>query len=216
MILLRRGMGMKIVVLPGVNVYKEKPIYDKFLSKITKVLKCDGEVFIWEKGWEHPTPNLPYKAIRNYVCGALLDFQQALKYFDIRVPEADIYLGHSAGSIIALAQKDTACVTFGSPAALVRTINIHELIGKDVNSIVATTELVNRMGELNRPVLNIINKHDIIAYPIDQSNVENFTYSTSGINPFTYSPITAHSNYWDNSKVINKIVATIKMWKSIQ
>lgn len=204
---------MKIVVMPGVYAYKEKPAYDRFLGKIAEALQCDGDIFIWEQGSHHPVTDLPYQAIRDFTCGVILDFQQAVKHaVDIQVPEADIYLGHSAGGVIALAQKDKPCIIFGCPAVLVEMVEATE---KANCSNANATELVHRMRSENRPVLNIVNKYDVLAYPFNQPNVENYIFGCSGINPLTYFPLTAHTGYWDNDRVINKIIATIKKWKSI-
>ena len=201
---------MKVVVLPGVYAYEEKPVYDKFLNKICSALKCDGEVFIWEVGSQHPETDLPYKTLRDLACGVILDFQQAIKYaLDTEVPEADIYLGHSAGGILSLAQKDKPCCIFGCPAALVEMLNAIE---KENCRNFSRLELLNRIESNSRPVLNIVNKYDILAYPIDQPNVENYIYGCSGINPFSYFPVTAHSDYWSNKRISDKIIETIKKW----
>ena len=51
-----------------------------------------------------------------------------------------------------------------------------------------------------------------MAYPIEQENVENYVYSSGGLNPFNYSPIAAHHDYWDNDKVMQKIFRTMENW----
>jgi len=202
---------MKVVVLPGVYVYEDKPKYDDFIGKIKNKFKCQGEVFIWEMGWHHPEINLPYKTVRDFTCSVILDFQQAIQQAtSISVPEADIYLGHSAGSIIALAQNKP-CVIFGSPAALAEAIELRERFSSnesDDNLI----DIVSKIKRVDRPVLNIINRYDVLAYPINQSNIENYYYTGKRINPLSYFPLTAHYDYWNNDRIMKKIFESMEKW----
>jgi hypothetical protein len=112
---------MKVVVLPGVNVEKDNIHYENFLIKIKNKFRCQGEVYIWESGWQHPETDLSYSGLRSFASNVILDFQQVIRHASKAfVPDADIYLGHSAGSIIALAQNKP-CIIFGSPAVLTET-----------------------------------------------------------------------------------------------
>lgn len=202
---------MKVVVLPGVNVEKDNIRYEKFLIKIKNRFKCQGEVYIWEVGWQQPETDLPYDGLRSFASNVILDFQQAIRHASKTfVPDADIYLGHSAGSIVALAQNKP-CIIFGSPAVLT------EMVVKREKSNTHTTDgelfsIINKIRREDRPVLNIINRYDVLAYPIEQENVENYVYSRGGLNPFNYFPVSAHHDYWDNDKVMQKIFRTIENW----
>lgn len=195
---------MKIVLFPGVAIEKIADCHRYFLKEIVKELGCNGEIVAWEVGHGHPTFDLPLKDVRDFLCKIILDFQTVIVHaLEMKVPDADVYLGHSAGSIIALAQKDKNCVTFGSPATLVECVNAND---KSINDIIA---VLNRG---NRKVLNIINCYDMIAYPINKPNVENFKYTASWYNPLSYFPVSMHSDYWESKTVIKKIVKTIKAW----
>lgn len=198
---------MKIVLLPGVRIYEPKSIHEKFLDTLTKKLNCDGEIFTWESGYIHPDYDLPLKTVRDFTYEVILDFQKAItSATDITVPKGDIYMGHSAGSIVALVQQKPT-VIMASPAPLIK------LIKKDKGNqkIMDVADLILKNTTI--PVLNIINKYDVIACPFNASCVEDYKYTGKWCNPFSYFPLTAHSDYWTNAKVMNKIVETIQKWK---
>lgn len=192
---------MKIVLLPGVRVYKIATKHQDFLESIINELDCDGEIFTWEPGYLHPEYDLPLKPLRDFTYEIILDFQEAIEKDDVVVPKADIYIGHSAGSIIALLQRKPT-ITMASPAPLINLVKDNIRAKKIMETI---------FKDSNAPVLNIINKYDVIACPFDKPNVENYEY-TSGpwYNPASYFPLTAHSDYWTNKNVIKKIVEFIK------
>lgn len=194
---------MKVVVFPGVGANSIKPSYEYFLDEIKKGLNCEGEIFVWEHGHEHPAITLPLKKTREFVCEVILDFQQVVVHaMEMKVPEADLYIGHSAGSILALAQGKPS-VVFASPASLVELI-------KEQNETVRNFS--NIMRGNNHNILNVINKYDVIAYPIDADNVENYEYKGEWYKPLTYFPVTAHVHYWKCKKAIKKIIKTVKGW----
>jgi len=194
---------MKIVVFPGVGADVIKEPYEYFLDEIKRGLNCEGEIFVWENGHKHPHVTPPFRSVRHFVCETILDFQQVVVHaMEMQVPDADIYIGHSAGSILALAQNRPV-VTFASPAALVELIDATNETAKDCRV---------RLRANNNKVLNIINKYDVIAYPINGENVENYEYSGPWYNPLTYFPVTAHTHYWRCEKAIDKIIKTIKSW----
>ena len=201
---------MKIVILPGVGFTKIEPRYEYFLEKITKGLGCEGEIYCWEHQYEFPEITLPYKDVREFVCEVILDFQQVVVHaLDMKIPEADLYIGHSAGSVLALAQYDKPSVILASPSTLVELIQgMHD--DKTKEQII---ELMTSHGE--RPILNIINKYDVLAYPLtfSNNNVENHIYSGNVFNPFSYIPLTCHTHYWKSNEVIEKIINTVNGWK---
>ena len=198
---------MKIVLLPGVRVYKPEPNHENFLKAVMKKTGCDGEIFTWEPGYKHPEYDLPLKTLRDFTYEVILDFQEAVtRATEIVVPVGDIYIGHSAGSIIALVrQKPT--VTMASPAPLI------ELVNKNTANNQKAIDLLNLiLRNPNIPILNMMNRYDVLACPFDKPNVENYQYTGSWYNPNAYNPLFAHSDYWTNSKVINKVSDTINNW----
>ena len=194
---------MKVVVFPGVGDNRVRSAHKYFLDKITKGLNCEGEIFVWENGHGHPTIDLPLHDARKFVCEVILDFQQVVVHsLDMKVPEADVYIGHSAGSILALSQNKP-CVTFASPASLVELINDKDTVANKCRYAI---------NKNSNKVLNIINKYDVIAYPIEGDNVENYEYNGSWYSPLSYFPVTTHIHYWKSKEVIKKIIDTLKSW----
>jgi len=200
---------MKIVLLPGVGFNSDKELYDNFLNGITKELGCEGEVCYWKHDWPLPKITLPYISLRRWISEVILDFQQVVDHaFTTPVPKADYYIGHSAGTILALAQESTPCVLMGSPAVLV------ECVG---NTKKAIDSFGGRFMEIitnERPVLNIVHKYDQLAYPLDHDNIENYIYRGPLFAIKTYNPYKAHEDYWKRKKVREKIISTIKSWES--
>ena len=198
---------MKVVVFPGVGDNEVRKSHEYFLGKIKEGLGCEGEVFVWEHGREYPPPTLPLKSTRRFVCEVLLDFQQVVVHaLDMKVPEADIYIGHSAGSILALAQKKP-CVIFGSPAALVEVVD--DCNNNDDGSAILRSVM---RGNTNN-ILNVINRYDLLSYPLGGANVENYEFTGPWYRPDTKIPITAHTHYWKCKKATDKIIQTIKSWQ---
>ncbi len=206
---------MKIVLLPGVRIYSPKPKHEAFLKAITTKLGCEGEIFTWEPGYKHPEYNLPLKSLRDFTYEVILDFQEALTCaMKIQVPKGDVYIGHSAGSIIALVQEKPT-VIMASPAALVNNLNIDitRNQGAETQRVIARLNLV--FGNPFVSILNIINKYDVLACPLcplDNGIVENYEYTGLWYRLNTYNSLAAHSDYWTNTKVINKIIETIQKW----
>jgi len=197
---------MKIVLLPGVRIYKIEARHQEFLNSITDQLDCDGEIFTWEPGYIHPEYDLPFKSFRDFTYEVILDFQEAItKATEIVVPNGDIYIGHSAGSIIALIQQKPT-ITMASPAPLINLVK-RERSNKRANEV---ADLMLRDPTI--PILNVINRYDLLACPLDKPNVENYEYGSPWYHVSGYFPLTAHSDYWSNKRVINKIVETVKKW----
>lgn len=194
---------MKIVLFSGVGFADNIKNYESFLNKVGKGTGCDTEFFKWEHYYSAPEIYLPYKSFREWVVEVLLDFQQVVKHSEeMEVPEADLYIGHSAGSILALAQKEKPCIIFGSPAGIMECIQ-----GQ------SSRDMVDRLLNSNRKAFNIVNKYDVLAYPIEHINIENWFYSDSWFKFGTYFPLSAHQSYWTNSKVINKVVEKVKEYQ---
>ena len=199
---------MKIVVFPGVGIEKATKKHIDFLNNIKKELNCEGEIFEWEVGHNHPIVDLPYKKIREYAYEVILDFQEIILYaMETKVPYADVYIGHSAGSILALVQKNSPCIIFGSPARLIEFINAKQANARVNEAIDCITK------NINRHVFNFVNRYDILSLPLPGNSVENYEYSEPLIYPSTYYPWNAHGSYWKSKKVMGKIVEKINEWK---
>lgn len=196
---------MKIIFLPGVGFNRDNEEQKRFLEKISKETKAECEIYNWKKSYdeyfhsENLLSELPYGKLRHLFSKITLDFQNAIKNNKtIPVPDADIYLGHSAGSIIALCQNKS-CILFGSPAYIIEDFRFTDF---DFNNVMFQ----------DRSILNIVHENDIIAFPLNIENVENFIFSGSKLSIKNYYPISAHSSYWTSPKVISKTVDTILKW----
>lgn len=199
---------MKIITMPGVGFNTNVSGYERFAKYIGDNLNCESEVFCWKHTWPLPDITLPFENIRTWVYEVLLDFQQVILYaFDMEIPEADYYIGHSAGSILALAQKEKSCVIMGSPSILIESIHKSVKFESDFNAKLWKTI------ESKRNILNVINKYDQLAYYLDLPNVENYVFQGSWNKFNTYNPINAHNGYWENKEVMDVIVKNIKKWE---
>ncbi len=190
---------MKIVVLPGVGFHdaNREPKLIKYLRK--KLPNDDIEYFAWQHISEMPkypfNAGWVYTLMRTWVAEVIMDFETAIRYaLDITVPDADIYIGHSAGSIIALAQGDVPVITFGTPAEVLKDIQ-----GVTISALI-----------LKRKIFNIVNKSDVLAWPISKIEAQNFIYRSRWWKAF---PVRAHEDYWSNKKVHKIIVKKINEWK---
>jgi len=200
---------MKLVVIPGVGFQTAKSTYEDFCSYLRNGLQCETEMYYWQHDWPIPEIKLPYYDIRKWGYECILDFQQVILHaFEMKVPPADYYLGHSAGSIIALAQKDVSCVIFGSPAVLV------ECVHKSINAADDFNNKIMESVKSKKNILNIINKYDQLAYYLDLSNVENYVFRFPWYLPKSYEPIECHDGYWESKETRQKIVNTIKNWEA--
>ena len=197
---------MKVVFIPGVGYQKDNPKFEKFLNKIKEKEDIEWEIF----NWSHPRlsnkiydqSKTQYNTLRNWIGEVILDFQHTLLHVDeIKVPEADVYMGHSAGSIIALTHAKKNCILFGSPLNLVELDNVSEN-----NTIITLKRSATK-------VVNFVHKKDIIAFPI-KTNVLKNIYVNSYLNIFNYSPIQAHNAYWKSKQVIKECSFILKSWKN--
>ena len=205
-------MPKKIVLLPGVGIHKDKVIYHEFLSQVIlglyrRGIECTGEICIWENGHDDEIiPLMPYEKIRRLFCSVLLDFMVSVKDGNsMPIPEADFYIGHSAGSIIALT-RGKPCVIFGSPASLVNLIYDETIKAKWCSFML-------RKG--GSEVLNIINEYDPIAYPLHDLFCENYTFKPSWWRFLSKEPFTSHVSYWTSKEVIDVTVSRLAKWAKL-
>lgn len=192
---------MKIVIFPGVGFQDATDTYEHFAGAVAKRVGggCSAEVHYWHNGWTIPLePELCLDSWRQWMSKVILDFQKVVKEVDsIPVPDADCYIGHSAGSIIAIAH-DKPCITLASPAALVEPIVMDQLFftrGIDPDKITG---------------LNVVHRYDMIAHTLHLKGVENWLYNGS---LWSRIPILAHVDYWKRDDVAEKIGSKIKEWQ---
>lgn len=204
---------MKVVVIPGVGFQKGVETYENFAASITQGLNCKTEIFYWQPATPIPEFKLPLEVIRKFVCDVMLDFQFVTMDEDqINLPLADVYIGHSAGSIMALCKSKTPCIIMGSPALVIENLKEQtRRMNSDSQEFYAML-LASMQGDKNRPIVNFVNEYDVLAYPLKWLNVENVLFSGNVINPFSYSPLIAHGSYWKNKFVSKTINDKLKQW----
>lgn len=188
----------KIVILHGVGFHGDDAPNNLLISELKK--NPDNEVvwYNWKHYLEIPKIDLPYTLAREWACEVILDFQTVIKHaFDLTIPEADFYIGHSAGSILALIQNRPSII-FGSPAILVDTVQGSNTVDCLLNS---------------PKVLNIIHKRDVLAYPFPFPHVDNQYINNNWWNFMEYNPVSAHTCYWDDKTTVQKILSTLQEWK---
>jgi hypothetical protein len=139
---------------------------------------------------------------KGWISEVILDFQHVvLNAQDMEIPDADLYMGHSAGSIIALAKaKKKHCVLFGSPVKLIQS-NEHE-----------KGSFLNNCNCPKTKILNVLHKNDILGFPIENKNCENYIFRSPYYSLCSYNPISAHGSYWKSNKVVEKVAKTMSEW----
>jgi len=192
----------KVVFIHGVS----GPDLDKFnflKRSIEKKLNVEVELFKWQSTWPYTiNKNLRLQPIRKMFARIFTDIEYALLHsFEMveTLPKADVYIGHSAGSIIAISQPEKPAIIFGSPIMLIETLNLRNQENK--------VQKIKSLLDTSRKILNIVCKEDIIAYPIESDNIENWTYSLAGLD--LANVFFAHTSYFMNKKVSKKIVEAL-------
>jgi hypothetical protein len=200
---------MKIVIIPGVGYQSDNKPIEHLGNRIKKDIDCTYEIFNWHHtplnrcgycSYKKANDDLAYSDLRDFVTEVILDFEFAVKYGGtISIPFADYYIGHSAGSLFAISQ-DKPCAMFGSPVALVKYMPK------------TTTEnlFVNSILDNDKSVLNLVNRYDVVAYPMHEPEVKDVYFDGFCLNPMSYFPLTAHTGYWESSFVAKEIVKHIK------
>ena len=189
----------KIAIIPGVGLFEDDlPDYSIFDIIKKELPEFEIEWCNWQHNLEIPKIDLSYPTFRKWVCEVLLDYQMVIKNgFDVDIPEADYYIGHSAGSILALLQRGPSIIC-GSPACLV----------EDLQGVHASECLMN-----SQPVFNIIHKRDLLAYPLDFHHVENEIINTGWWKMSNWEPVHAHTCYFNDKKICNMMIDKIKEWE---
>jgi len=201
-------MKKKVIILPGVGFQSTLEVYNSFANEIKSGVDIETEIFLWQHSMPFPSFNLAYESARVFLTEVLLDFQYILlRTNEIVLPEADFYIGHSAGSIIMLFKTDKPSILMGSPALIIDKLSEARRISELLPSIVAKKD-----GSTGDTILNIYNRYDVLGYPLGWDNVRNFSFSENPLSVNTYNPLMAHTSYWKNKTVINTVRSQLKEW----
>lgn len=185
----------KIVLIPGVGFHDDGK-KSLLMKQLLKRRHLDVEFFNWNHYFRMPRvawKNWPIRQdLRRWLAEVIFDFQQVtVSIEDIKIPKADMYIGHSAGSILALKQDRIPVCVFGSPAVLIG----------DVAKMQGT--LTREDMRSNSMILNIVNKNDPLAYPLNLPNCNDVIIKTY------LSPVAAHTKYWQHRKTVNLITSWV-------
>ena len=202
---------MKIVIIPGVGYQKDNSKENCLGRNIQKEIQCDFEIFNWDHTIlkyamksimeMYECKEISYSDLRKFIAEVIFDFEFAIKYGGmVDIPEADYYIGHSAGSLFSMSQSKPSAM-MGSPVSLVKYL---PKISNEENYF------INSILDSDKPILNIVNKYDVIAYPMQEPWVKNVYFRESIFNPISYFPLTAHLCYWKNKFVAKEIAKHIK------
>ncbi len=189
----------KIVIIPGVGLFDDL-LPDYLIVKLIKKHFPGWEIewFNWKHQYCIPNTDLCFPMIRKWFCEVVYDFETISNYAEmIKVPEADYYIGHSAGSILSLMQNKPA-ILCGSPARLL-DMSLGSYVSRNI---------------LNAPkVYNLIHKRDVIAYPLPYIHVQNEIVDTNWWRLSNWEPISAHLSYLKNKSISMKIIEILKQYE---
>jgi hypothetical protein len=184
-----------ICLIHGVGFFKDMKAEDitKFAADLSKTT---GAVCIVSK-WTHTgtfpddkRDSLLFRRLRNWVYEALMDYSYALLHaadIDALVPPADMYVGHSAGGIIAATLHTAPTVLLGTPLQLIRNL---------------------RLGAKNCDILNLMHYRDPIAAAVE--GVTNEVIREPLILPYI-NPVAAHTGYWTSKAVLKRVTEWYKL-----
>ena len=184
----------KICIVQGVGFFKDNPAKDmkEFMKKLSG--KTGAECFVHR--WQHdgkppkdPRNSLFFKPFREWVHEVMMDYAQVvvkLEGLQEDLPEADMYIGHSAGGVIVADGTDKPRIICGCPVQLIR------------NLVKPNTEA---------DILNLMHYRDPIAAPIigARNEITKDPAIWSLVNP-----IAAHTSYWTGEDAMKHIVKYYK------
>jgi hypothetical protein len=177
-----------ICVVHGVGFFrgldKEKKI-KYFCEQLAAKTGATCTVYSWDHTGQIPDDSRDswlFKPIRRFVQEVIMDFSYVLKNLSkliAEMPAADMYVGHSAGSVIVGSSTSRPQVLTGSPLQLIRSLQARGTFAE---------------------VINIMHYRDPIASPL--TGVENIIINRPRVFPLI-DPIIGHMSYWDNDEVID-------------
>lgn len=176
----------KICILCGVGLEVSDAAY-KFIGKLKKRTGADCFIHKWNHCGAHPIDDRPgrlgFGFMKKRVYEIIMDYSYVIEHLNgliTDLPEADMYIGHSGGSLI-VAGAPRPVVIMGSPLQLFTEVR------------------VNMTGIM----LNLLNARDPIAAQVDGAT--NVIVSARSLNTY-FNPFAAHCGYWESKKSMGLIV----------
>jgi hypothetical protein len=178
---------MKILVIHGVGkAHDECEDLAGFQTRLAAATGASVDLWIWDSPKTEirdPRNTWGWRWLRSFVHEAINDFAHIshnLERMVSELPDADVYIGNSAGGVLAYETRKPA-ILLGSPAQLVHNVKSLAL----------------------RPVLNLMHYLDPIAAPVALADNQ-VIYSPMFL-PLI-NPVKAHTSYWSSGVVMDKIV----------
>lgn len=187
-------MPKTICLIHGVGFPGSHPSIHVFGDKLGKRTGANCIVSMWEHPGKFPVDPRSTAAFfgseRDFTWEVIMDFAYVVRNFENRVhvlPEADMYVGHSAGGVLALAKADQPCVIMGCPVQLIKEIS-----------------QVFSARAYSQPILNLLHDRDPIAAPM--ASVTNKYLTPATMNEY-FNPVAAHTSYWTHPGALNEVAA---------
>lgn len=182
------------------GVGKHKPGFSKPLSD--RVKEKTGATVI-EHVWHHlsnPASQPEIGAMtffRDLTMEIILDFVRSVidfKAHSAALPEADMYVGHSAGSII-ICDNSKPKVLMGSPLRLIFA------------EATIRSAMIGAIPRVGPKTLNIVCKQDAVASKVEMKGVEDLVISVPAYDLVSRTiPLMGHMSYWGNRSCADEIV----------
>lgn len=184
----------KICIVHGVGYTSESEVYASHIAEFARELaRRTGVTSVELFPWQHPgqAPADPrggwlFTYLREGLSTIIMDFAHVLYNLDTitkGLPQADMYIGHSAGGIIISVKTDKPQVTMGCPLQLIENV---------------------RLCSNGSNVLNLMHAKDPVAAPI--SGAENVVVRAPMFAGML-DPFSAHTSYWKSGEVMDQCVA---------
>ena len=201
---------MDVVLIPGICFSRERRAkIIRFVDYLEKETDCSVDVLWFRKDQYKENQGLSSwgslklenQDERRFLSELSFDIHYVMSNFkNIQIPKADVYIGHSAGCLLTML-CDKPSITMGNPASVLDMFYKSEEF-----------HFLKSISFASNPILNIVNRKDIAAYPFELPKVpvENFLFS-SHKNPFGEKSFRDfHDNYYDNKKVLKLISNRLK------
>ena len=195
-------MTRRIAVVHGVGLdFSRSAEFQLFCDKLAEKTGAEVVKVTWNHNGTLPSDERKgpvFSVVRNFVHDILMDAAQAVIQLNqgtapVQIPDADMYIGHSAGAIMVGTMKAGPRVLMGSPLQLLQNLNTPRL------QTMAATE-----------ILNIMHTGDPLAARLNgaENVILDAPFSLHKYGPQRY--IYEHCSYWVDSQVVELCVNRFK------
>lgn len=187
----------EICIVHGVGFHTDLSTLTKFAVKLQQKTGAICTFYRWQHAGtlpEMPNNIMGYvRRLRSWTHEVIMDFAHVIvniKELLKNLPEADMYIGHSAGGVIVANMVNVKpVITMGCPFQLLKNV---EMGTADTNTW-----------------LNMMHIYDAIAAPAYDACNE---YLETGLWKYYLAPPFSHSEYWVSGKAMDKVVEWYGKW----